>query len=186
MSVHCCQKKEQIYVLKGNKHHDWIISLTNWVSWMKLIMWKYGNNRCPPFLYANIYVQRQQTLCQARWTVLKSRIYSQWSSLTSRGEKEKWKLREKNRRTSSNYDWPINRVGCQCQWAQLWTAGNSSSGGTLLKRSSTVRSGHSPKVYMRSQGAWLTLAEENNKSSALYRLTLKTVPMWISNLHRDK
>lgn len=82
-----------------------------------------------------------------------------------------------NRRTSSNYDWPINRVGCQCQWVQLWTAGNSSSGGTLLKRSSTVRSGHSPKVYMRSQGAWLTLAEENNKSSALYRLTLKTVPM---------
>lgn len=93
------------------------------------------------------------------------------------GKKEKMETEGENRSTSSNYDWPINGVGCQCQWAQLWTAGNTASGRTLLKRSSTVRFGHSPKVYMRSQGAWLTLAEENNKSSALYRLTLKTVPM---------
>lgn len=58
---------------------------------------------------------------------------------------------EKKKRESSavgNYDWPISRAGCQCQRAQLWTVGNSSCRGTLLKRSSTVKSGHSSKVYM--------------------------------------
>lgn len=63
------------------------------------------------------------------------------------GRKEKGRLREKAVQ-AGNYDWPIKRAGCQCQRAQLWTVGNSSCGGTLLKRSSTVRSGHSPKVYM--------------------------------------
>lgn len=91
------------------------------------------------------------TRCQARWMFLQSCIYFlhavPWQEVMGEKRKRKRETERESRSTVGNYDWPINRAGCQCQWAQLWTVGNS-CGGTLLKRSSTVRSGHSPKVYM--------------------------------------
>lgn len=42
---------------------------------------------------------------------------------------------------------PLAGLVVSVSGAQLWTAGNNSYRGTLLKRSRAVRSGHPPKVY---------------------------------------
>lgn len=110
---------------------------------------------------------------------MKLHVFSSRRALTgsSGSEEEKGRLREKAGVQRVTMTGPLTGLVVGVSGLSCGQRANSSSRGALLKRSSAVRSGHSPKANTGSQGTWLTPAEENNKSGALYRLTLKTVPM---------
>lgn len=128
ISLHRGQRREQIGLFNGNKHHSWIKSLTNQDSWMNPQYIKYGNDRCRLFFLAKIYMYRKlpDGLPSQVKVSMKLHIFSYglpWQEMMERKKKREEEEREESRGLWVAMTGPLTGIvvrdcGLSCgQWA---------------------------------------------------------------------